>query len=133
MKYRRLTTDTHDMCFGRGMGDYLEDKNEDPVAIAQAIKTRLLLFYGEWWMNTLDGLPMWQQMLGQRIRSIEIIDKIIVERIRDTQLPDETYPITNISGVSSDYNSTDREYSFNCVVDTIYGKLYITNATQGGS
>ena len=41
MRYRRLD-ENHDMCFGRGLSDYLVDSTGDPDAIAQAIKTRLL-------------------------------------------------------------------------------------------
>lgn len=132
MKYRRLTADTHDMCFGRGAGDYLEDANENPIAIAQAIKTYLLLFYGEWFLNILDGLPMWQQILGQRITNKNIVDEIITNRIRDLRMPNNQLAVTAVSGVSSEYDSETREYSYSSVVDTIYGKLYITNATQGG-
>ena len=47
---RRLD-ENHDYCFGRGFGDYLQDVSGNPEAIAQSIKTRLLLFLGEWWKD----------------------------------------------------------------------------------
>ena len=34
-------------------------------AVAQAIMTRLKLFFGEWWENLALGLPVFQSMLGQ--------------------------------------------------------------------
>ena len=44
MKYRKLDNNG-DYSFGSGFSDFVYDKN----AIAQAIKTKILLFYGEWW------------------------------------------------------------------------------------
>lgn len=132
MRYRRLDPLTWDMCFGRGKGDYLEDATENPVAIAQAIKSRLLLFLGEWWLNITDGLPLWQQILGQRIVNKGVVDQILVDRIMGLQTPDNQYAITSIDNVSSTFDPETREYSFTCSVNTIFGKLYITNADQRG-
>ncbi len=132
MLYRRLTED-HDMSFGRGKQDFLEDSLGNPEAIAQAIKTRLLLFLGEWWMDTLDGLPLWQKILGQRVVDKGIIDRILIDRIRAFVMPDNRFGIISIYDVSGEFNPEDRSYSFSCMVDTIYGKLRITNADhQGG-
>lgn len=131
MKYRRLDS-SHDYCFGRGKGDYLEDSIENPVAIAQAIKTRLMLYLGEWFLDIKDGLPLWQQILGQRIKNKGIVDEIITNRIKGLLTPDNQYGVTAVSEVSSTYNETTRAYQYTCVVDTIFGKLYITNADQRG-
>lgn len=133
MRYRKLTTDgTHDMCFGRGVSDYLQDSTNNPDAIAQAIKTRLLLFYGEWWEDITDGLPMWQKILGQRIKDKGIIDRIIVDNIQGLKLPDpdNRYAITRVDNVVSIYNSINREYSFSCTANTQYGTVVVTNAAQ---
>jgi hypothetical protein len=131
MKYRRLDS-TWDMCFGRGNADYLVDSVENPEAVAQAIKTRMLLFTGEWWMNIRDGLPLWQKILGQRVTNKSIIDRILVDRIRGLKLPNNIKAITNISNTSSTLDGDTRAYSFSCVVDTVYGKVVVTNADQGG-
>ena len=56
MRYRRLTA-TGDYVFGQGSLDYLSDAD----AAAQAVKTKLKLLLGEWWENTGDGLPLFQQ------------------------------------------------------------------------
>jgi len=129
MMYRRLDSD-HDYCFGRGFGDFLQDTTGYPDAVAQAIKTRLLLFLGEWWKDLRDGLPLWQKILGARIRDKAMVDKIITDRIQGLKTPDGTYAITSIKEVSSQYDAETREYSFTCRVDTIYGELYITNKDQ---
>ena len=60
MKYRKLD-ENGDYVFGNNSFDYIE-KDE---AIAQAIKTKLYLFYGEWWEDISLDLPMFQSILGQ--------------------------------------------------------------------
>ncbi len=60
MKYRKLD-ENGDYTFGNNTFDFI-DKDE---AIAQAIKTKLYLFYGEWWEDISLGLPMFQSILGQ--------------------------------------------------------------------
>ena len=60
MKYRKLD-ENGDYTFGNNSFDYIE-KDE---AIVQAIKTKLYLFYGEWWEDISLGLPMFQSILGQ--------------------------------------------------------------------
>jgi hypothetical protein len=120
------------MCFGRGVSDYLQDSTNNPDAIAQAIKTRLLLFYGEWWEDITDGVPMWQKIFGQRIKDKSIIDRILVDNIQGLKLPapDNRYAVTRVDNVSSTYNSDTREYSFTCSVNTVYGTVIVTNASQ---
>lgn len=132
MKYRQLSPN-HDMSFGRGNDDYLVDSYENPNAVAQAIQTRLLLFTGEWWRDTKDGIPMWQKILGQRVSSKSIVDRIIVDRIRGTKLPDGRKAVQNVSNTTSSLDSVTRTYTFSCVVDTVYGKVVVTNANQGGN
>ena len=53
MKYRKLD-ENGDYSFGNNSLDFISDAD----AIAQAIKTKILLFYGEWWENTAIGIPM---------------------------------------------------------------------------
>lgn len=38
----------------------------DIYAVQQAIKTRILLFQGEWWENLNEGTPMFQSIMGRR-------------------------------------------------------------------
>nr|DAT68234.1 MAG TPA: baseplate wedge protein [Caudoviricetes sp.] len=60
MKYRRLD-ENGDYSFGNNSLDYIKDND----AIIQAIRTKLYLFYGEWWEDISLGLPMFQSILGQ--------------------------------------------------------------------
>src|SRR5260363_151880 len=53
MRYRRLDA-AGDYAFGRGLSDFEQDT---PEAVAQAVKTRLALRFGEWFLDTSDGRP----------------------------------------------------------------------------
>lgn len=61
MKYRKLTP-TGDYSFGNNHQDFVNGKE----AIAQAIKTKILLFYGEWWEDLGIGIPIFQSIIGQQ-------------------------------------------------------------------
>ena len=45
-------------------------------------------------------------------------------------MPDGRYPVLDVLNVQSTYDGDTREYSFTCEVDTLYGKLFVTNADQ---
>lgn len=75
MKYRKLTEEG-DYTFGGGPNNFIEGTE----AIAQKIKTTLLLFYGEWWEDLTIGLPMFQSILGQvNTQNVSIALKNLVE------------------------------------------------------
>lgn len=59
MKYRKLTN-VGDYSFGNNGQDYISDAE----AVAQAVKTKILLFYNEWWEDLGQGIPMFQSILG---------------------------------------------------------------------
>src|SRR5260363_5516 len=75
MRYRRLDA-AGDYAFGRGLSDFEQDT---PEAVAQAVKTRLALRFGEWFLDTSDGTPWASRVLGQSAR--EAVDWTIRERI----------------------------------------------------
>lgn len=116
MKYRRLDKNW-DCCFGRNKSDFLTDLD----AVAQAIKSRLRLLYSEWWENTEDGLPLWEQIIGVpgSPNNKDAIDIIISKRIA------ETIDVISVLVFSSTYEN--RKYTFECLVATKYGELTVTN------
>lgn len=61
MKYRKQEEYTEDFTFGYGKGNFIAGN----ASVAQAIKTKILLFYGEWWENLGLGIPMFQSIIGQ--------------------------------------------------------------------
>ena len=60
MKYRRQD-ENGDYVFGHNKNDYVQGK----LAIAYAIKSKILLFHGEWWEDIGIGIPMFQSIMGQ--------------------------------------------------------------------
>lgn len=80
MKYRKLTTDG-DYSFGTNENDFLTDTD----ALIQAIQTRLLLFYQEWWEDPNSGIPMFQNIIGQ-VNSSNItlaLKSLVTKRIKE--------------------------------------------------
>ena len=65
MKYRKQAEYTGDYTFGYGLGNFYGGGE----AVEQAIKTKILLFYGEWWENLGIGIPMFQSIIGQTNRN----------------------------------------------------------------
>lgn len=86
MRYRRLD-ENGDYSFGNNSLDYIKDND----AIVQAIKTKLYLFYGEWWEDISLGLPMFQSILGQ----------VSNENLRRTVILLSAEQIQSVEGVSS--------------------------------
>lgn len=96
MKYRKLDKDG-DYVFGNNSSDYIEKDD----AIAQAIKTKLYLFYGEWWEDISIGLPMFQSILGQvsnsNLRQTVIL--LCAEQIN------KVAGVTNVDSISVDISA----------------------------
>lgn len=118
MIYRMLDSDG-DYVFGRGKHAYLEGID----AVAQAIKTRLLLLYAEWWEDREDGLPLWEQILAApgSQDSLIAVDLIFKERIEGTT------GVLSLLGYESDFDRDNRKYTFKAAVETMYGDLIISN------
>lgn len=86
MRYRQLD-ENGDYSFGNNSLDYIKDND----AVVQAIKTKLYLFYGEWWEDISLGLPMFQSILGQ----------VSNENLRRTVILLSAEQIQSVEGVSS--------------------------------
>ena len=121
MRYRRLTSNG-DYVFGQGGLDYLSDAD----AAAQAVQTKLKLLLGEWWEDTQDGLPLFQQILLQRAtqEGIQTVDLLIKQRIL------EVAEVTNIQIIKSGVK--DRQYQADVVIETIYGEITDTIRLEVG-
>lgn len=75
----RLLDSDGDMRFGYGAANFAEGD----TAIKQKVSTRLLLYQGEWFLDTSAGTPWYQQVLGKP-RSLPLIEAVIKQRILDT-------------------------------------------------
>lgn len=106
MRYRKLSPDG-DYLFGQ-VGSFLVDT---PEAVAQAIQTRLLLWTGEWFLDSQEGTPYETAILGYGTQGSR--DSAIKQRILGTP------GVSQILNYSS--NVQDRKLSVACTVETIYG------------
>jgi DNA-binding phage protein len=91
---------------------YLDTTNDlvlafDPEQVAQSLKIRLLSYLGEWFLNTNDGTPYFQSILGQIYRP-QNASAIIRKRILDTEGVDKL--------LKFDFNLTNRKLSISASV-----------------
>lgn len=114
MLYRRLSP-SGDYTFGKNQQDFLSGA----YSVGQAIKTRLQLWLGEWWENTDDGLPVFENILGASgtPENLQAIDLIIRDRILGTQ------GVLSVSNLESTYS--DRTYSVTAEVESEYGPVTV--------
>ena len=81
-----------------------------PAAVAQAVRTRLLLWKSEWFLDTSDGTPYLQDILGHNTN----YDLEIQQRILDTP------GVTEIASYSSSVDSA-RGLHVQATINTVYG------------
>jgi hypothetical protein len=104
-----LTSDD-DYSFGNGQLDFYRD---EPAAVSQSVKTRLLLWLGEWFLNIDDGTPFMQGILGkysQEAANVTIQDRVLT-----------TTGVVDIQNFVSTIDPDNRSLSVEFDVDTVYG------------
>jgi hypothetical protein len=118
MRYRKLDANK-DMTFGNQQADFYRNV---PDASAQAIDTRLRLlvgeWYGEWYLDLEEGTPMQTRVLGKG--TLETAEPTIRDRILNTQ------GVDSIESFSTSFNPDTRVFSYQAVVETIYGTITMT-------
>lgn len=115
MRYRR-ENDDGDYSFGSGDNAWLADS---PAAVAQAIKTRFALWYGQWFLDTTAGTPWIESVLGKQ--RPETYNLAIRQRIL------ETPGVNSILAFDTTVNSVSRRVTFTATLDTRYGSTTITS------
>lgn len=113
MRYRKLTS-SGDYSFGRGTSDWYVDQ---PEAVAQAVKTRLRLEAGEWFLDTTDGTPWRTKVLGKRTSDTR--DIVIRSRVLGTT------GVTAITAYNSDLDRTTRKFTVAATISTAYGETTV--------
>jgi hypothetical protein len=114
MIYRKLDSDD-DYTFGQGAGNFYKDQ---PEAVAQAVKTRLGLIQGEYFLDLEAGTPYDSKIIGAG--KVSSYDQAIQEVISNT------LGVTGIIAYSSGVNPTTRAAAVNCTINTIYGTAQIS-------
>ncbi len=109
MRYRKLS-DSGDFVFGNGQADFYRDQ---PEAVAQAAKTRLQLWEGDWFLDLREGMPWRTKVLGKGtapVRDIAVMSHVL-----------GTTGVKAILSYSSDLNRDTRKFTPQMTLDTIYG------------
>lgn len=113
MRYRSLNADG-DMTAGQGGNNFLEGRG----AVAQAIKTHVMLFLGEWWENADDGLPFFERIArAYGNEALQRADLELRSRVASTT------GVTKITSWSSELNN--RKFTVECTVETPYGEVEV--------
>lgn len=115
MRYRKLS-DTGDYVFGQGP---LEFWNNVPDAVGQAVRTRLLLATGQWFLDTTDGTPYATEILGTNTQST--YDQAIQDRILGT------LGVLSLDAYKS-YRDQQRNLTVEATITTIYGTVAVVVA-----
>ena len=79
MKYRRLDADG-DMLPSRGNPPF-----EGAAAVCAAVRSRILLFYGEWWETLEEGLDVSSLFGYQSEEKKRVGEALIRERVNETE------------------------------------------------
>lgn len=102
------------MTFGRGAADYLTDT---PEAVIQAVRTRLQLIAGEWFLDQAAGTPYPQGVFGYNAPTA---DFVIRQRILETK------GVTAIIEFESDFDADTRTKTIRASIATVYGDASLT-------
>lgn len=114
MRYRKLDVNG-DYVFGHQQADFYRDQAE---AVAQAVRTRLGLTLGEWFLDVTDGTPWNTQVLGKYTK--DQYDSAIRDRILDTP------GVTEIIDYSSTVDTQARKLTVTVTINTQYGQTTLT-------
>lgn len=111
--YRKLD-ENGDYVFGKGPGNFHIDS---PEAVAQAVKTRLALSEGEWFLDVNHGTPYNSQILGAgKVATYDLAIQTVILN---------TNGVKSIVAYSSGVDPNTRGAFVNCVIDTIYGQATV--------
>lgn len=116
MRYRKLSEDG-DYTFGNGQANFFRDT---PAAVGQAVKTRLMLWLTEWFLNVEEGTPYLQGVIGKHDEQTR--DSVIRARILGTQ------GVSAITDFESIIDPDNRKLNLSVTIDTIYGETTIQTA-----
>jgi hypothetical protein len=109
MRYRKLDANG-DYTFGHQQADFYRDQ---PEAVGQAVKTRLGLLTGEWFLDTTEGTPWRTDILGKYTQGA--YDAVLKDRILETE------GVQSIDAYTSSLDRNTRTLSVTATISTIYG------------
>lgn len=116
MRYRALSA-SGDYTFGVNGTNFLINS---PAGVAQAVKTRLSIAVGEWFLDIGFGTPFQSKILGAG--RVSTYDSAIQQVILDTP------GVSAITQYSSSVNPNTRAASVFALIQTLYGVVTINTS-----
>lgn len=113
MRYRALSANG-DYVFGAGKSEFLVDS---PAAVAQAVRTRLLLAEGEWFLDQDEGTPYQTLILGAGTEGT--YDAALQNRIV------ETPGVLSLDEYASQVDGNTRKLTVSCLITTEFGQAAV--------
>jgi hypothetical protein len=129
MRYRKLDANS-DMQFGHGAGDFWHDQ---PEGVGQSVKTRLLLFSGEWFLDTTAGTPWGGFPLNDLVVQQGRILGVHTQLSRDAAIRDRIITTEGVVALVDYFSSVDpdtRAFSVEAIIDTVYGRAFTLTINQ---
>lgn len=108
MRTRKLTN--NDYTFGNGQLDYFINT---PEAVGQVVETSLLLFLGDWYLNSDLGMPWFESVLGKHSKTEA--DNAIEDYVLEVQ------GVLDIAEYESIIDPISRKFTVTMTIDTVYG------------
>ncbi len=109
MRYRKLDP-AGDYQMGHGAADYHVNT---PEGVAQAVKTRLALLAGEWFLDLTEGTPYATHVWGKHTR--DTYDPILRRRILRTE------GVSELVSYESTFDPQTRKITVFAEISTVYG------------
>ncbi|OKP02627.1 hypothetical protein [Xenorhabdus eapokensis] len=113
MRYRREDSNG-DYSFGQGDNTFLVNS---PETVAQAVKTRLNLWRGDWFLDMAEGTPYRETVLEKNYTSAMAIR----ERILGTE------GVIEIVSLDATRNPVTRKITLTATINTRYGRTTVTS------
>lgn len=119
MKSLKLDKNTHDLVFENGELLIVEDTDGNPEQIVQNLRTRLLFFRGEWFLDTSVGLPYFTDIMvkSPNIPHIEAVIKLEILEVSG---------VLEITQFDLNFDIAARKMTINFAVSTMYGNAQLT-------
>jgi hypothetical protein len=112
MRYRKEIDG--DYAFGCGDNSYLADS---PQAVAQAVRSRLMLWRGEWFLDRDEGTPWGSSVLGKQ--APELYALAVRDRISGTP------GVSSVIEFTTKNESETRRLRFSAKLATVYGEVTV--------
>lgn len=111
----RKVDENGDYVFGRGARNFHVDVPDAPGLVARA---RLGLWLGQWFLNTADGTPYRERVLGRHTETTR--DLVLRARMLGTE------GVTGIEAYSAALNRETRKLTVSATLATAYGPVTIS-------